>query len=112
MSRRALVDATYDAAERLNALKLETGRIGRRRAASVSARILAARALRARLDQGRSGHLDAAAQAALRGDVVRFSTSTVCDKQELAWRGSLFNFRFSAILRATAHALAGLPSRK
>ena len=52
MSRDELVAVTYDAAERLNDLKLRYGRISPRRGRRVAASIAAARALRARLDAG------------------------------------------------------------
>ncbi|HTY50341.1 MAG TPA: TIGR04190 family B12-binding domain/radical SAM domain protein, partial [Steroidobacteraceae bacterium] len=51
MSRRELVDATYDAAERLNELKVRYGRLSRRRGRRVARAIAAARALRLRLDE-------------------------------------------------------------
>jgi hypothetical protein len=61
MTRAQLVDATYDAAERLNALKVRYGRLSRRRGRAVARRIAAARALRVRLDaQLREGRSDAA----------------------------------------------------
>ena len=50
MSRRELVDATYDAAERLNEIKGRHGRISPREARTIARRIAAARELRARLD--------------------------------------------------------------
>ena len=52
MTRRELVDATYDAAERLNELKVQHGRLSKRRGRGVARGIAAARALRARLDAG------------------------------------------------------------
>lgn len=97
MSRRELVDATYDAAEQLNRLKLKYGRIKSRDGAAVEQRIAQARALKARLesidDDG------AAAQAQLRGEVQAYSVSTVCDKRELFWRRHLINFNPWTILR-------------
>ncbi len=103
MSRAELVDATYDAAERLNELKMRYGRISRRRGRAVARRILEARALRARLDSELAhGSSDGAAAAELRGDVARFSISTVCDKRELFWRRHLVNFRVGALARIAA----------
>ena len=59
MTRRELVDATYDAAERLNELKMQHGRISKRRGRGVARSIAEARALRSRLDDemahGRGG---------------------------------------------------------
>jgi B12-binding domain/radical SAM domain protein len=99
MTRRELVDATYDAAERLNELKIEHGRLSARRGRGVAAGIAAARALRARLDEGiaRGDIGDAAEQ--LKGEINRFSVSTVCDKRELFWPRRVFNFRASEIAR-------------
>ncbi|HET9695030.1 MAG TPA: TIGR04190 family B12-binding domain/radical SAM domain protein [Steroidobacteraceae bacterium] len=91
MTRRELVDATYDAAERLNALKARYDRIPRREARAVTRRIAAARALRARLDE--SSQAGAAASKELEGDIRRFSVSTVCDKRELFAPRHLVNFR-------------------
>ncbi len=96
MTRRELVDATYDAAERLNELKVRYGRISARQGRRVARGIAAARALRARLD---SELAHAGAVQALQGEISRFSISTVCDKRELFWPRRLFNFRIAEILR-------------
>ena len=96
MTRRELVDATYDAAERLNQLKLNYGRIDLRRGARVAARIREARSLRNRLAAQQPG---TAAPLGLLGEVARFSQSTVCDKRELFWPRRLINFRIGEILR-------------
>jgi len=104
MSRAQLVDATYDAAERLNELKCRYGRISPRRARAVSKQIGAARQLRARLQE--LGHETGnAAAEQLKGEISRFSSSTVCDKRELMWPRHLVNFHPLAIMRA---AWAGL----
>jgi B12-binding domain/radical SAM domain protein len=99
MTRRQLVDATYDAAERLNALKVEHGRLSKRRGQRVAQGIAQARALRRRLEEdlGRVGA--AATSALLRGEISRFSMSTVCDKRELFWPTRVFNFRPREIVR-------------
>jgi len=102
MTRRELVDATYDAAERLNELKMQYGRISQRRGRRVAGSIAAARTLRARLDAGIAHADQAAAIAALKGEISRFSISTVCDKRELLWPRRLFNFRISEITRILA----------
>jgi B12-binding domain/radical SAM domain protein len=107
MSRRELVDATYDAAERLNELKVLHGRISKRRGRGVANGIAAARALRARLDAGiEQGDAGAAAEA-LRGEISRFSISTVCDKRELFWPRRIFNFRAREIARIVARYFSG-----
>jgi B12-binding domain/radical SAM domain protein len=105
MSRPQLVDATYDAAEKLNELKRLYGRISGRRAREVSRRIVEARRLRARLrpQGGERGTSSAVAQ--LEGEISRFSISTVCDKKELMWPRHLLNFRLLEVLRV---ALTGV----
>jgi len=106
MSRELLVDATYDAAQRLNSLKLRYGRISRHQARQVFDRIEAARALRARLrEHGNS--LDSEAATALRGEINRFSVSTVCDKSELTWPRRAVNFHPLGMLRAALRAARG-----
>jgi B12-binding domain/radical SAM domain protein len=108
MSRPQLVDATYDAAGKLNELKGRYGRISARRAREVSKRIREAKRLRAQLQQ--QGHEpDNAAAAQLKGEISRFSISTVCDKQELMWPRHLVNFRLLEVLRIVLAGLRGTP---
>jgi B12-binding domain/radical SAM domain protein len=99
MTRAQLVDATYDAAERLNELKLRYQRITPRQAGIVADGIAEARRLRARLEDSRGGGMDQAAEAQLHGEISRFSNSTVCDKRELFWQRHMLSFRLSAIGR-------------
>jgi len=106
MTRRALVDATYDAAERLNELKMRYGRISARRGREVAANIAAARALRARLEATLAGGGDPDADPALRGEIARYSMSTVCDKRELFARPRISQFRLGEVLRVMARQLA------
>lgn len=105
MTRTELVDATYDAGERLNRFKLQYGRISKRRAEAVAARIRSARELRARLAR-RAGDGD----RELQGEIEKFSQSTVCDKRELFWASHLVNFRPGEILRAAMHYYFGAKS--
>jgi B12-binding domain/radical SAM domain protein len=107
MTRRELVDATYDAAERLNELKMQHGRISARRGLGVAKGIAEARALRARLDQGMAAGRPGAADDALMGEITRFSISTVCDKRELFWPRRVINFRISEILRILGGYVVG-----
>ncbi len=116
---KELVDATYDAAERLNELKFKYGRLSRRRARAVAERILEARDLRARLEGFSSETTDPVAFEKLKGEISRFSISTVCDKRELFWQRHLFNFRATEILRIGGRYLglghekaSGVPERK
>jgi B12-binding domain/radical SAM domain protein len=107
MTRRQLVDATYDAAERLNALKVATGRLSKRRGRRVARGIAAARILRAELAAGVEHGVGAAAAAKLRGQISRFSMSTVCDKRELFWPRRLFNFHIGHIFRILRRYFGG-----
>lgn len=93
MTRRQIVDATYDAAERLNALKALHGRITPKIAGAVDRRLEAARIIRREL----------AANRVPAGDIRKFSEGTINDKGELFPPGAfLRNFRISGILRLCA----------
>jgi B12-binding domain/radical SAM domain protein len=107
MTRRELVDATYDAAERLNELKVEHGRLSKRRGRGVAKGVSAARALRARLDAGIARGDSGAAVESLKGEISRFSISTVCDKRELFWPRRVFNFRITEIARILGRYVSG-----
>jgi hypothetical protein len=107
MTRAELVDATYDAAERLNALKMRYGRISRHRGRAVALRIKEARALRKRLDAELAEGHDGTAGTALRGEIHRFSISTVCDKRELFWRRHVINFRLGEVARIAVRHFLG-----
>jgi B12-binding domain/radical SAM domain protein len=111
MTRRELVDATYDAAERLNELKVEHGRLSKRRGRAVARGIAAARTLRSRLDAGMAQGDKGAAAEALKGEISRFSISTVCDKRELFWPRRVFNFSFSEIARILGRYFSGRSAR-
>jgi B12-binding domain/radical SAM domain protein len=104
MTREQLVDATYDAAERLNEFKRRYGYISERQADRVAEGIAGARALRERLAD-RLEHGDPADDPELRGDIARFSHSTVGDKRELFWQRHLISFRLPALARAALRAL-------
>jgi len=112
MTRRELVDATYDAAERLNELKIRYGRIASRRGRKVAANIAAARALRDRLESLLAQGGNPADDPALRGEISDFSMSTVCDKRELFWRRGWSQFRLMKVARILGRALypRGTPS--
>jgi B12-binding domain/radical SAM domain protein len=102
MTRAQIVDATYDAAEQLNSLKLRYGRIFPKRAATVARHIREARDLRKRLGaaegEGKTENTQALS-ASLRGEIVKYSESTVCDKSELFWPARLVNFNIVEVLR-------------
>ncbi|HEU4886647.1 MAG TPA: TIGR04190 family B12-binding domain/radical SAM domain protein [Thermoanaerobaculia bacterium] len=96
MSRAEIVDATYDAAERLNELKFRHGRINAKTAAGVRDRLARARAIRARLAHS-------SIDATLSREIRDASEGTVNDKAELfAPSAFLRNFRIGGILRVLA----------
>ena len=101
MTRAELTEATYDAAENLNALKLKHHRIDARRGAEVADRIRRARELKVHMDAYmETGENNVNAREKLLGEVHDFSISTVCDKRELFWRRHRLNFRLWGIVRA------------
>jgi B12-binding domain/radical SAM domain protein len=102
MTRAQLVDATYDAAEHLNSLKLRYGRISKKRAGTVARHIREARDLRKRLaavERDGNSENSPALPAGLEGEIVKYSESTVCDKSELFWPARLVNFNFGEVAR-------------
>jgi B12-binding domain/radical SAM domain protein len=108
MTRAQLVDATYDAAERLNVAKLRTGRIGREAGARVAARVAAARDVRRRLRERAGGASDPRVDEALRSDVRALSIAMLHDKRELFPPAAfLRQFRLGGILRILARDLLG-----
>lgn len=102
MTREQLVDATYDAAEELNKLKLQYGRITAKQGADVAERIRQARDLRARLEKWNHSSDNKGMIEELRGEINRFSISTVCDKNELFWKRHIFNFHWLEIFKIAA----------
>lgn len=98
MSRDELVEATYDAAERLNQLKLEYGRIDKSTWTEVVERIKQARKLKKRLDN-HENKIGYEQSANLVGEFWEFSISTICDKQELYWPSHPINFKPIGILK-------------
>ena len=99
MTRAEIVEATYAAAERLNALKRDTGRISEKTARGVAERLAAARDLRRRLLESASGALDPEIGRVLEGEIRAFSEATLNDKAELFPPGAfLRNFHLARIL--------------
>ncbi len=97
MSRDQLVEVTYTAAERLNALKLQYRRIDPAHGREVAGRISRARALKDQLREADRQRRNVPAE--LQGEIHEYSVSTVCDKRELFWRRHLLNFKLLEILR-------------
>jgi len=107
MTRTQIVDVTYDAAERLNELKMRYGRISRRRGRATAKNIREARALRERLDAEIARGGIGTVSTELRGEIRRFSSNTVCDKRELFWPRHFLNFRPWEILRLMCRYFLG-----
>lgn len=105
MTRAQLVDATYDAAERLNELKLQHGRISKRQGQTVTRHIREARNLRSRLASANGNPGSSESLEQLKGEISRYSISTVCDKRELFWRRHVVNFRLAEIVRIVGRFL-------
>ncbi len=100
MTRAQLVDATYDAAERLNAAKVRTGRTDPRAGARVAARVTEARKLRTRLREHTDDSGGAEMDAALHSDIEALSIAMLHDKRELFPPGAfLRQFRPGGIAR-------------
>lgn len=101
MSRAEIVDATYDAAERLHELKHTYGRITPGAARRVQARLRAARAIQHRMREARA--LGAGEGPALLGEVHAFEQGILNDKAELfPPRAFLRNFRLAGVVRLLA----------
>ena len=105
MSRERLVDATYDAAERLNDIKLEYGHIDAKQARMVADGLAEARRLRVKLKQSLDGKLPETEVDRLRGEINRFSQNTVCDKSELFWQRGVLNFHLPELAKVVIKAL-------
>lgn len=99
MTRKELVDVTYAAAAKLNALKVAYNRISKARGARVDQRIAEGLRLREQLDKEIAAGTRPASSAALTGEISRYSMDTVCDKSELFWQRHLLNFRVTEILK-------------
>lgn len=113
MSRAEVVDATYDGADRLNALKVEYGRIRPEQGRAVSRRLSAARVLRRRLAESSNGSLAPEIHQALLGEIRAFSEATINDKAELFPPGAfLRNFRLGGILRLLAREALSTRNRR
>ena len=107
MTRAEIVDATYEAAGRLNDLKERYGRIMPRVAAGVRTRLTSAKSIRRQLASGGDGLAD---------EIRAFSEGTINDKAELFPPGAfLRNFRiggiFRFIVRELADRIAGTSAR-
>ena len=67
--------------------------------------------LRARLESMLERGEDPASDPQLKGEISRYSISTVCDKRELFWRAGLSKFRIRESLGIMARHFVGRRSR-
>jgi hypothetical protein len=102
MNRDQIVNATYEAARRLNLLKMKYGQIERDKGESTDRRIRAAINLNNRIDQIINEKKDAGARRAglmaLKEEMDAFSFSTICDISEIKWRVIGKRFKLLKIL--------------
>ncbi|MBN1673775.1 MAG: TIGR04190 family B12-binding domain/radical SAM domain protein [Kiritimatiellae bacterium] len=107
MSRSQIVEATYDAALALNALKREHGLITAREAERLARRTARERALMEQIDAVCERAGPRLQDAALRDLMDRFETTgpaTICKKDEMNWPSRLIRFHPLRVLRS---ALSG-----
>ncbi|HEX9681296.1 MAG TPA: TIGR04190 family B12-binding domain/radical SAM domain protein [Anaerolineales bacterium] len=106
MTRAEIVDATYDAAERLHDLKRRHGRITPGQARRVQARLQMARSIQRKLREERGLSVAARVGPALLGEVRSFEQGILNDKAELfPPRAFLANFRLGGILRLLVRSM-------
>ncbi len=100
MSRDMIADVTYEAGFRLNRLKRAVGLISSEKAAETESRIAEARRLMAEIDRLMTSltptELDAALRA-LKPQIDRANTSTVCDKEELDVHSGIVPFKIAKL---------------
>lgn len=102
MTRDQIVEATYEAARRLNLLKIKFGQITKESGQETENRINEAIRLNKKIDkimnefkhpQDRRGHL-----FGLKKEMDAYSLSTICNKNEINWRITGKKFHYSKIL--------------
>jgi B12-binding domain/radical SAM domain protein len=101
MDRDTLAATTYEAGRRLNRLKARYGIVSAARAAETEERIERATALMARIDHllaTRSPEEVEQEMLALKGEIDRANTSTVCDKEELDVRARGLPFNLPGLM--------------
>jgi B12-binding domain/radical SAM domain protein len=103
MSRDELVDVTYEAALKLNELKLQYGQLNRKEAGAISVRIARERELIVEIDRIAGVADEAVRKKQIEELVLGFKTtgpSTICRKTEMNWPVSLIRFNPFRIARA------------
>ncbi|MCU0722090.1 MAG: TIGR04190 family B12-binding domain/radical SAM domain protein [Planctomycetes bacterium] len=111
LTRRDIVEATYEAGRRLNDAKLRHGRVTREQHDRVERNAAESEALAAevrRLHEQPEGEARAAALRALKPRLDAVQSSVVCAKEEFRWPGG--GFRWLGIARAVL--ASALPRRR
>jgi B12-binding domain/radical SAM domain protein len=90
MTRKEIVEQTYSAAERLNKLKNKYNRIDQKTTKNIAQRIDQAKKLKDLLDKQNDKAIES---SKLKGEINKFSISTVCDKTELDWPTKFIKFK-------------------
>ncbi|SDC80476.1 MULTISPECIES: TIGR04190 family B12-binding domain/radical SAM domain protein [unclassified Candidatus Frackibacter] len=98
MTRKEIVEQTYSAAERLNKLKHKYDRIDDQTNENITNRISQAKKLKELLEK-KDEELDFVEHLKLRGEIDKYSISTVCDKTELDWPVKFIKFKLSGIFK-------------
>ncbi len=103
LTRDEMVEATYDCAIGLNALKGKAGSISSKAMKENEERILAAKDIMSEIDKiisDGSNISDSKSFESLRDKAMKYSLSTVCDKKELEFPFTKKNFKWHAIIKA------------
>jgi len=107
MSRDRLVEVTYEAAVRLNGLKLDYGLVSRKEAARIAARIGREMELIREIDETRKVSDKRQREAELHERIPGFEAvgpSTICRKDEMMWPTALVRFNPRPIIQETMAA--------
>ncbi|MGA1868055.1 MAG: TIGR04190 family B12-binding domain/radical SAM domain protein [bacterium] len=106
MTRDEIVDASYEAAIRMNRLKMHYGIISQKMGLSTEARMLKAREMMKEIDKVCEIVDESEREAAfekLRSSIKRLNENTICDKRELEWPAQFLRMRLSWFLHNWYH---------
>ncbi|MGA1825257.1 MAG: TIGR04190 family B12-binding domain/radical SAM domain protein [bacterium] len=106
MTRDEIVDASYEAAIRMNRLKMEYDIISRTMGLSTQERMISAREMIKKIDEVYAISNNEEREAAfekLRLSIKRLNENTICDKSELEWPAQLLRMRFRWFLHNWYH---------
>lgn len=92
MTKKEIVEQTYKAGDRLNKLKSKYDRIDNQTSQKINKRIKQAKKLKKYLDRKKK-NLKISDDFNLKGEIDKFSVSTVCEKSELDWPTTFGKFK-------------------